>query len=64
MVASMLGIYPAQVLLMAVVLRLCGVPKDEVAKWALRRADKRLIEEAIRIARGLRDARRQDHLGS
>ncbi|GAA1246671.1 hypothetical protein GCM10009609_07740 [Pseudonocardia aurantiaca] len=45
--------YPVYMLLMAGVLRLCGVPKDEIANWALRQADRQRFTDLLRAARGL-----------
>lgn len=50
--------YPMYVLIMAMVLRICGVPRRDVAKWALRQADRHRITELIRVARGPLDAAR------
>ncbi|MFC5947093.1 hypothetical protein ACFQH9_02220 [Pseudonocardia lutea] len=48
--------YPVYVLLMAGVLRLCGVPKADVAAWALKHADRQRVTELLRVARGLPSA--------
>jgi hypothetical protein len=52
---SVLLIYPIYILLMAGVLRLCGVAKNDVAKWALRQAGPQRFTDLIRAARGLPD---------
>ena len=43
--------YPAYVLIMAGVLGACGVPRKEIAKWALRQADRRRITDLVRSLR-------------
>jgi hypothetical protein len=45
--------YPAYLLLMAGVMRVCGVSKEEIAKWVLRQADRQRLTDLIRAARGL-----------
>lgn len=45
--------YPIYVLLMAGVLRLCGVRKQDVAAWALRQAGRQRFRDLITAARGL-----------
>jgi hypothetical protein len=45
-------LYAVHILLTALVLRLCGVSRREVARWALRQAGHRRIAELIRAARG------------
>src|SRR5690349_19507457 len=45
--------YPIYVLLMAGVLRLCGVRKHEVARWTLRQAGRPRFRDLIAAARGL-----------
>jgi hypothetical protein len=42
--------YPVYVLLMAAVLRICGVSPEDVAKWALKQADRHRVVELIRVA--------------
>jgi hypothetical protein len=44
---------PLYLLLMAGVMRLCGVSKAEIAKWVLRQADRQRLTDLIRAARGL-----------
>ena len=44
--------YPVYVLVMAVVLRIVGVPRKDIAKWALRQADRQRLIELIRAVRG------------
>jgi biopolymer transport protein ExbB/TolQ len=44
--------YPVYVLLMAVVLRAVGVERKEIAKWALRQADRQRLIDLIRAVRG------------
>ena len=48
--------YPVYILLMAGVLRVCGVPKGDIAKWALKQADRQRLIDLIRAARGLSGA--------
>jgi len=38
---------------MAFVLRVCGVPRDEIAKWVLKQADRQRFGDLLRTARGL-----------
>lgn len=45
--------YPVYILIMAAVLRLCGVPKHDVAKWALRQAGRQRLRDLITAARGI-----------
>lgn len=44
---------PAYLILMAAALAACGVPRAEIAKWALRQADRQRFADLIRAARGL-----------
>ncbi|MCO1660525.1 hypothetical protein [Pseudonocardia humida] len=48
--------YPVYTLIMAAVLALCGVPRQDIAKWALKQADRQRLSELIRTARGVPDA--------
>lgn len=50
---ALLLAYPLYLLLMAGVMRLCGVPKAKVARWVLRQADRQRLTDLIRAARGL-----------
>lgn len=43
--------YPGYLLLMALVLAACGVSRQDIAKWALRQADRQRISDLIRAAR-------------
>lgn len=43
--------YPVYVLLMAAVLAICGVSREEIAAWALKQADRQRLTELIRAAR-------------
>jgi hypothetical protein len=45
--------YPVYALLMASVLAVCGVKRSEIAKWALKQADRQRLADLIRVARGL-----------
>ena len=45
--------YPFYLLLMAGVMRICGVPKEDVAKWVLHQAGRQRFLDLIRAARGL-----------
>ena len=40
--------YPAYLLVMACVLGACGVPRKDVAKWALRQADRQRVADLVR----------------
>jgi hypothetical protein len=44
--------YPTYVLLMSAVLSACGVPREDVAKWALRQADRQRLTDLVHAARG------------
>ncbi|MDG6104700.1 hypothetical protein Daura_05890 [Dactylosporangium aurantiacum] len=48
-----LAAYPVYVLMMALVLKICGVERGDIAKWALRQADRQRLTDLIRAARGL-----------
>jgi hypothetical protein len=48
-----LFLYPTYVLLMAGALRMIGVRRAEVAKWALKQADRQRLADLLRAARGL-----------
>lgn len=45
--------YPARVLVMAGVLAICGVPRKDIAKWALRQADRQPVADLVRSVRRL-----------
>lgn len=45
--------YPVYLILMAAALAACGVRRAEIAKWALRHADRHRFLDLIRAARGL-----------
>jgi hypothetical protein len=49
---ALLFAYPFCVLLMAGALRVCGVEKSEIAKWALRQAERQRLADLVRAARG------------
>lgn len=40
--------YPAYLLIMACVLGVCGVPRKEIAKWALRQAERQRMADLVR----------------
>jgi hypothetical protein len=46
-------LYPIYVLMMAGVLAICGVPRSDIAKWALKQAGRQRTTDLIRAARGL-----------
>jgi hypothetical protein len=46
-------VYPTYILLMSAVLRLIGVPKGDVVRWALRQADRQRFTDLVHAARGL-----------
>jgi hypothetical protein len=52
--------YPLYVLVMATVLRICGVTRQEVAKWALKQADRHRIADLVRAARGAKESTQGD----
>lgn len=52
-VAAFLGVYVVYLLLMAAFLALCGVQRAEIAKWALKQADRQRLIDLIRAARDL-----------
>jgi hypothetical protein len=43
--------YPGYLLLMALVLAACGVSRQDIAKWALRQADRQRVSDLVRAAR-------------
>jgi hypothetical protein len=45
--------YPLYLLMMAGVMRICGVPKPDVAKWVLHQAGRQRFLDPLRAARGL-----------
>jgi hypothetical protein len=51
--AGTLGVYVLYLLAMAGVLAICGVSRKEIAKWALKQADRQRLTDLIRAARGL-----------
>jgi hypothetical protein len=57
---ALLLAYPAYILLMAGVLRLLGVPKTDIAKWALKQAERQRLADLVRAARGLPDGVRSE----
>ena len=54
-------LYPFYLLEMASVLARCGVDRRDIAKWALRQADRQRFADMIRAARG---SHHNDGLGS
>lgn len=44
--------YPIHLLLMAAVLAICGVPREDIAKWALKQAGRERFISLIQVARG------------
>jgi hypothetical protein len=53
--------YPAYLILMAAALAICGVPRKEIAKWALRQAGRQRLTDLIRAARGVPDMPIEQH---
>ena len=51
--AAILGVYVLYLLALAGFLAICGVPRAEIAKWALKQADRQRLTDLIRAARGL-----------
>lgn len=51
--AAALGVYVLYLLAMASFLALCGVSREEIAKWALKQAGRQRLTDLIRAARGL-----------
>ncbi|MDQ3762976.1 MAG: hypothetical protein M3460_15400 [Actinomycetota bacterium] len=49
---SLLGLYILHLLAMAGFLMICGVPREEIAKWALKQAGRQRLTDLIRAARG------------
>ncbi|GAA1854278.1 hypothetical protein GCM10009687_21430 [Asanoa iriomotensis] len=43
--------YPCYLLLMAAVLRIIGVRRQDIAAWALKQADRRRLLDFVRVAR-------------
>lgn len=54
--------YPIYLLIMAAVLAICGVTRKDIAKWALKQADRQRVTDLIRAARGLRGLAVDDNL--
>jgi hypothetical protein len=50
---AVLDVYVLYLLGMAGFLAICGVPRAEIAKWALKQADRQRLTDLIRAARGL-----------
>lgn len=50
---AVLGVYVLYLLGMAGFLAICGVPRAEIAKWALKQAGRQRLTDLIRAARGL-----------
>lgn len=50
--AALLGLYILHLLAMAGFLMICGVPREEIAKWALKQAGRQRLTDLIRAARG------------
>ncbi|HXT46794.1 MAG TPA: hypothetical protein VN748_22205 [Pseudonocardiaceae bacterium] len=50
--AALLGVYLLYLLGMAGFLAICGVPRRDIAKWALRQADRQRLVELIGAATG------------
>jgi hypothetical protein len=50
--AALLGVYVVYLLAMAGVLAICGVPRAEIAKWALKQADRQRLTDLIRAGLG------------
>jgi hypothetical protein len=51
--AVVLLAYPIYLLVMAAVLAACGVSRQEIAKWALKQADRQRLIDLVRAARGV-----------
>lgn len=51
--AAALGLYILYLLAMASFLAICGVPRKEIAKWALKQADRQRLTDLVRVARGV-----------
>jgi hypothetical protein len=49
-VGGFLLLYPMYVLIMAGVLAVCVVPRREIAKWALKQADRQRFTDLLRAA--------------
>jgi len=50
--AAALGLCILYLLAMAGFLAICGVPRKEIAKWALKQADRQHLTDLVRAARG------------
>jgi hypothetical protein len=50
--AAALGVYMLYLLALVGFLAICGVPRAEIAKWALKQADRQGLTDLIRGARG------------
>ncbi|HET8641271.1 MAG TPA: hypothetical protein VFM37_05000 [Pseudonocardiaceae bacterium] len=51
--AALFGVYVLYLLLMAAFLAVCGVPRAEIAKWAVKQAGRQRLTDLVRAARGL-----------
>lgn len=49
--AAILGVYVLYLLTLAGFLAICGVPRAEIAKWALKQADRQRLTDLIQAAR-------------
>ena len=56
--------YPMYVLMMAIVLRIVGVERRQIAKWALRQADRQPLIDLIRAVRGVQPEAEQQSVSS
>jgi hypothetical protein len=52
-IAAAGGVYVLYLLAMAAFLAICGVPRPEIAKWAMKQAGRQRLTDLIRAARGL-----------
>lgn len=55
--ASFVGLYIVYLLLIAGFLAICGVSRQEIAKWALKRADRQRFSDLVSAARLLGKAK-------
>lgn len=51
--AAALGLYVVYLLAMAGFLAICGVPREDIADWALKQASRQRLTDLILAARGV-----------
>lgn len=51
-IATLLGVYILYLFAMAGFLAICGVPRSEIAKWALKQAGRQRLVDLVSVALG------------